>query len=1312
MHPDPADRLLASHLSGLLRVGAPEDGPPVETPAGAEVDAAVVFADLVGYTALSESLTLGIDEATEADRPGGPRGPDRIAAVLDLHLGALIDAVHATGGDVVKFAGDAVLATWLAGDGGLPAAAAAALRCGLRMQAALAALPAVPGVPALRLRVGVGAGPICVTHLGDAEVRRELLVNGPAVDATTEAASDADPGEVRAAPGVRALVGEELLLGPDGASVQALGRGLIAAPLPERRPVPWDPRYAAYLPASVVRRIQAGLGAWLPELRRVSIVFARLPGLRAGADPADLDRLFRASQRAVHAHGGVTNKLNVDEKGATLLAVFGLPPDVHEDDAARACCAGIALAGLLAEGPAGAGVGVATGRAFCGEVGADARREFTVIGDPVNTAARLMIAAGQGGEGLLCDALTARRCGGSVDLVALPPRALKGKRAPVAVFTVRGPGGAREPAPTAPPARLVGRELPQARLAEAGRRLQVGGDAGVLLVVGPAGLGKSALVRAAADAWTAAGLRVAVGGGERLGAGGTAQPWGRILGALYPGASPDSLLRAAGADAPLLPLIADLLPAAGLGPVPAVDPAARPAARLRLIQRLVAAAAAARPTVVVVEDAHCVDAFTLDCALALIAARAPLLVVITSRPPPDAPEHLWRKLQALPTPLPLGPLVRAEVDELLTVALGVPELPASLGELVWERTRGNPLFVLSLIDHLRDRGALEVAGGRCRLREDRLEQHRAELPATVEAMLLTRLDQLSPECQISVKVAAVLGPRFAVGELVALHPIHPEPAAVDANLAEMARMRVAQPDPAGEPGVWAFRHVLLRDAVYEILPEAQRRSIHGAAAAHLRGQGGPTVPWERVAAHLEAAGEPGAAVEALCSAATQAARAAQPGEVLELLERVDRLLERSGLPMPAAGRQPREEALASAFATLGDLRRARAHQREVLAGLPGASWTDALPGAGWLALRRARRGGGGPEAAPRAQALLRLAWIEHASGDARAAARRARSAAGLGRGPLIPRALALLARLEVHEKRPSAARARLADLSDTLPPAGDWASEVGAATVRLSLAADAAELGRCLGELRGLLQRPEGRADGVLRERLLANLGLVHLLRGEPHRVLEDLHDRSAAPAPWSGREGLHPPAWLPSLRTLALAACAATWELGDLSWIAAASAVDHGPDHRLVTQAALARAAWHQGRRESALQHAEEALAAVAAGASRSPELLAPSALLVEVLVGLAELPEGPPGRAAALDTGMAWLGDLGGAMPLARAWWLRLEARRAQGQPLRGAWLARAAAGALERLGLPPLSPGAPALPPPMERPALLGARWSWSP
>jgi adenylate cyclase len=151
---------------------------------------------------------------------------------------------------------------------------------------------------------------------------------------------------------------------------------------------------------------------------------------------ACLNRLYEAVVPVIQRHGGHANKF----VGDGLLAVFGAP-ERHADHAARAVAAACEIAQLVREGVGGElriGLGVNSGRVVVGTIGGGGRRDFTVIGDPVNTAARVEAATRSTGDDLLITETTRRSLGPiGDDFEERPSVPLKGKTATVRLYGLR-----------------------------------------------------------------------------------------------------------------------------------------------------------------------------------------------------------------------------------------------------------------------------------------------------------------------------------------------------------------------------------------------------------------------------------------------------------------------------------------------------------------------------------------------------------------------------------------------------------------------------------------------------------------------------------------------------------------------------------------------------------------------------------------------------------------------------------------------------------------------------------------------------------
>ena len=238
------------------------------------------------------------------------------------------------------------------------------------------------------------------------------------------------------------------------------GRGTAAGPLPPSR----DRRAAAVRAARLRERAPQGHG----RLRRA----CRSSPWTTSGRSSTLQRFLAAAVRLIDRYGGHLRQVATGDKGNLLVAFFGAPVS-HEDDEERAvhCCLELLR---LPGGPFRAGV--TTGSVYCGEVGSDTRREYAVIGDSVNLAARLMQAADAGPA----PDRPARPTTGSAtapSTTGSTPIAVKGKSGPGrrlggtgAARPARGPPGGRRPPPAAGGPGRGGRPGPGAGRAGAGRR--------------------------------------------------------------------------------------------------------------------------------------------------------------------------------------------------------------------------------------------------------------------------------------------------------------------------------------------------------------------------------------------------------------------------------------------------------------------------------------------------------------------------------------------------------------------------------------------------------------------------------------------------------------------------------------------------------------------------------------------------------------------------------------------------------------------------------------------------------------------------
>jgi class 3 adenylate cyclase len=475
--------------------------------------------------------------------------------------------------------------------------------------------------------------------------------------------------------------------------------------------------------------------------------------------------------------------------GDAVMAVFGVPA-VHEDDALRACRAALEMQEALPELGLQGRIGLNTGEVVTGT------EERLATGDPVNVAARLQQAA-EPGEVLLGGAtLTLVRS--AVDTAPLEPLRLKGKVEPVEAFRLL----AVHEAQPRPETRFVGREQELGLIHEVWERALAEQGCELVTIAGEAGVGKSRLVAEALAGIDARRVR------------GRCLPYGEGI-TYWPVVEALKQLDALPSDPDAAAAIRSLLGDSETG-----TSAEEIAWAFRKLLEEQA------PLIAVFDDIQWGEETFLDLIehAALLSSGAPILLLCLARPDLAERRPTW------PVTIRLEPLTEAYVEELLP-----PTISSEQRRQVIRASGGNPLFVTEMV---------AMAGG---------AGGEVAVPATLQALLAARLDQLETSERSVLERGAVEGEIFHRGAVQALAP---EESQVTPQLASLVRKELLRPDKPrlSNEDAFRFRHVLIRDAAYDGLPKATRARLHESFADWLEDRGRDLVELDEVVGyHLEQA---------------------------------------------------------------------------------------------------------------------------------------------------------------------------------------------------------------------------------------------------------------------------------------------------------------------------------------------------------------------------------------------------------------------------------------------------------------------------
>ena len=580
------------------------------------------------------------------------------------------------------------------------------------------------------------------------------------------------------------------------------------------------------------------------ELRHVSVLFCDLVGFTPFSENRDpeevreiLSGYFELARAIVGRYGGVVQKFI----GDAVMAVWGAPV-AKEDDAERAVRAGLELVsavagyGLEHRTELQARVGVVTGGAATTETA----EEGLVIGDRVNTAARIQSAAPPG----CCyvDEATKRATAASVAYLDAGAHTLKGKAEPVRLYqalrVVAGVGGALKSEGLEAP--FVGRDRELRLVKDLFHASAQEHRAHLVSVTGIAGIGKSRLawefykyMDGLSDMfrwhrgrclsygegvayWALAEMvRSRAGIVEAEEAGSAATKLHTVL---------EEHLRDPEERRWVEPRLAHLL---GLEDRTARDKEDLFAAWRLFFERM----SEVRPVVMSFEDMQWADSSLLDFVDYLLdwSRNHAIFVLTLSRPDIVERRPNWGAGRRNFTSIYLEPLSQPVMRELVTGL--VPGLPDDVCDRILARSEGVPLYAVETVRMLIDRGLLRREG-------DRYEPigpiGALDIPETLQALIAARLDGLSPRERRLLQEAAVVGKTFSKGSLSALLGEPPE--TLDELLSSLVKKEVIslQTDPRSpDRGQYAFLQDLVRAVAYETLPKRDRKQRHLAVAAHL-----------------------------------------------------------------------------------------------------------------------------------------------------------------------------------------------------------------------------------------------------------------------------------------------------------------------------------------------------------------------------------------------------------------------------------------------------------------------------------------------
>lgn len=801
------------------------------------ISAVTMFADVSGFTMMSEALGQF-----------GKQGTEELTDILNSYFDPMINLIRRYGGIIGKFGGDAmtILFPYTNADEQREAVRRAT-HCGLQMQVDMqnyAAIETSGGIYSLAMKVGLGMGAVYLANVGDEAIRLEFIIAGHAIDECSDAEHHSEKGDVVAANSMLGFIPEATLAEDrDGFTlITAFDVEVSENPIVGIETVPEDAvdLLQRYIHPVTASRMKIARSDFIDEHRRTTVLFVNFKGLDYDNDPnisIKLQDYAEAVVKTVHLYGGYLNKIDMGDKGSKFIVLFGAPV-AYEDDEERALRCALALSQLP---QVVSKIGVNTGYVFAGHVGGEMRREYTVMGDVVNLSARLMQACPEGA--VLVSDNTQSAVSSVFDWETLDPIMVKGKSEPIEIYRLEKVRQQASHIVThlhyLHP--MVGRE---AELTQIGYRLQRAqeGHGQIITVIGEAGMGKTRLAAEVIHLALDAGFTGYMGSAPAFGDSGFGIWEGIWQGLLEVDPTTPSDVQLERAKQALvminpsfeerLPLLAPIL---GLV-IPDNDFTAHLEGELRqellasMLLDILRVRSQESPLLLILEDGHWSDessrSMFLDCARG--CANLPVLMLILHRPLAESDEamipHFGHSLT-----LELPPFNHAEMLTLIRLKLQqtlaeTDSLPEELVNRITTLSGGNPFYIDELLNLIRDEGV--------DLTDERAMKS-LQLPNSLFALILSRIDALAENEKIVLKVASVIGRIFRANWIPATYP---ETGELIHILRRLNRLETLEFTPlsADQPEIeYLFKHALTQEVSYESITYNLRQQLHEKVAEYI-----------------------------------------------------------------------------------------------------------------------------------------------------------------------------------------------------------------------------------------------------------------------------------------------------------------------------------------------------------------------------------------------------------------------------------------------------------------------------------------------
>lgn len=799
-------------------------------------DAALLFADISGFTALSEKIATM-----------GKEGSEEVTKIINQFFEPLIDVINKWGGDIYRFGGDAILSFFPCGERRLSAAARAvgAAREAIAFVKEHKTTKTQVGAFKINMHIGITKGTVFYKDL-----KSDFFMAGKITNTLMKIADKASAGEIivdtatkRNAEGFRFKPLQRSIWKYCGLTkrirpISSPKKTVVGAGIPEHVICQKLESLKAYVPDWLYKRIEMkpSFDQRDGEHRRATVLFLHFSGIPYEQDPhmtaIMLRDFYSILKHELGNYGGWLNKVDVYTDSARVLVVFGFPR-TYGDDEMRAVLFADEIINTTVFKEMELRMGIHSGLIFAAPVGSAFRREYTVMGSAVNLAARL--AAKADDNSIRVSEVVFNKTFAQFEYELLGRKTYKGKKE--AVLSYRLLRKRRVERTTlarwiTESHKIVGRKKELTKLkgiAELARKAK----GQVVGIRGEAGMGKSRLTQEFMKLVKDAGFHTLLGDCVSYGKALSYHPFIDILLIFFGIAPSDSLAvrkkkiknKIRSLDKKLvswLPVIGEVLgvPFPGTKLTKFLDAKIKKQKFFDIVFDFVKRMARRKPLCLIIDDMHWIDSVSMELVnyIARNIQNKKILILLVFRPIESPEEFMGKDYYAEIT---VKELNKNEAAQLAGNLLNIRALPDDFKKTVITQSQGNPFYIEEIVKSFIEQGVVcEDRKGKWKFAGD--IKH-IELPDTVEGIILTRIDRLDITEKDVLQTASVLGREFD-GFLITA--IYPDKKLLRRALDNLGKFDLIRFEKARGKVKYLFKHILTQEVTYGTLSFVRKRELH------------------------------------------------------------------------------------------------------------------------------------------------------------------------------------------------------------------------------------------------------------------------------------------------------------------------------------------------------------------------------------------------------------------------------------------------------------------------------------------------------